>query len=80
MAEVGRKHSLDGDSHTPARKKLKISDLPVPQPKRSAIDNLLHTFKKNGEFDTMRKAIFAQFEADVSLRIRISHAFANLLL
>jgi hypothetical protein len=66
MAEVGRKHSLDGDSHTPPRKRLKLSDLPIAQAKRSTIDNLLHTFKKNGEYDTMRKALFSQFESDVS--------------
>ncbi|KAF2873661.1 hypothetical protein BDV95DRAFT_627518 [Massariosphaeria phaeospora] len=67
MADVGCKRSLDGDSHSnPARKKLKLSDLPISQSKRSAIDNLLHTFRKKGEYDTMRKLLFAQFEADVS--------------
>lgn len=63
MAEVNGDHALDA---APPRKKLKLSDLPISQTKRSAIDNLLHTFRKKGEYDAMRKALFAQFEADVS--------------
>lgn len=66
MADVGRKHSLEGDGHGATRKKLKLSDLPISQAKRSAIDNLLHTFRKKGEYDAMRKSLFTQFEADVS--------------
>ena len=51
----------------PPRKRLKLSDLPLTQAKRSAIDGLLHTFKKKGEFDTLRKRTYAQFEEGVSL-------------
>lgn len=68
MAEVGRKHSLDGEGQAQLpRKKLKLSDLPISQAKRAAIDNLVHTFRKKGEYDAIRKALFTQFEADVSL-------------
>lgn len=47
------------------RKKLKLSDLPIAGTQRSAIDALLLTFKKSGEFDKLRKAVFAQFEQSV---------------
>jgi hypothetical protein len=47
------------------RKKLKLSDLPVAATQRSTIDALLLTFKKSGEFDKLRKALFAQFENSV---------------
>jgi hypothetical protein len=52
----------DGDF---VRKKLKLSDLPVAATQRSTIDALLLTFKKSGEFDKLRKALFAQFENSV---------------
>jgi hypothetical protein len=47
------------------RKKIKLSDLPIGGPQRSAIDQLLLKFKKSGEFDKLRKAVFAQFESSV---------------
>ena len=47
------------------RKKLKLNDLPVSSAKRTAIDGLLLTFKKSGEFDRFRKGIFSQFESSV---------------
>jgi hypothetical protein len=77
MAEVGRKHSLDGDSQGAPRKKLKLSDLPVSQTKRSAIDNLLHTFRKKGEYDAMRKLLFTQFESDVSAHYQEFHGMSD---
>jgi hypothetical protein len=48
------------------RKKLKLNDLPVSSAKRTAIDSLLLTFKKSGEFDKFRKGIFSQFDSSVS--------------
>ena len=63
MAEVARKHPPDGD---PPRKKLKVSDLPISQSKRAAIDNLAHTFRKKGEYDALKKQVLAQFEQHVS--------------
>jgi hypothetical protein len=70
MAAVDRKRSLDGDTAMadglPPRKKLRISDLPIDANKRSVIDSLLHTFKKKGEFDALRKLVYAQFDSGVS--------------
>jgi hypothetical protein len=66
MAEIGRKHSLEDGGESQPHKKLKLSELPISQAKRSVIDNLIHTFRKKGEYDAMRKQLFTQFEADVS--------------
>ena len=67
MADTGRKRTLDSDirGYFP-QKKLKLSDLPISQTKRSAIDGLVNTFRKKGEYDAMRKTLFAQFETNVS--------------
>jgi hypothetical protein len=67
MAEVGRKRPLDGDgASAPApRKKLRSSELPLSQAQRTAIDNLAHTFRKKGHYDSIRKDLLAQFEASV---------------
>lgn len=65
MAEVGRKRALDGESPVNARKKLRPSELPLSQAKRSAIDNLVHTFRKKGEFDSIRKELMAQYMSGV---------------
>lgn len=56
------------------RKKLKVSDLPISGAQRSAIDGLLLTFKKSGEFDKLRKSIFAQFEGSVCGYIGLGEA------
>lgn len=66
MAEVGRKRALDGDAPGSLRKKLRPSELPLSQSKRSAIDNLVHTFRKKGQYDSIRKELLAQYEASVS--------------
>ena len=71
MAEVGRKRTLDGDgpaapAPAPApRKKLRPSELPLSQAQRTAIDNLAHTFRKKGHYDSIRKDLLAQFEVSV---------------
>ena len=49
------------------RKKVKISDLPINATQRNAIDGLLHSYKKKGEFDKLRKEIYNQFAQSVSL-------------
>ena len=49
------------------RKPLKISDLPIHSTQRNAIDGLLHSYKKKGEFDKLRKEIYNQFAQSVSL-------------
>ncbi|KAK7192037.1 hypothetical protein PSPO01_01609 [Paraphaeosphaeria sporulosa] len=71
MADVSRKRALDGDAAHRPYKKPKTSELPLEQSKRAAIDQLVHTFRKKGEFDSIRNAVRAQFEA--------SPAKANLL-
>ena len=48
-------------------KKPKLSELPLDQAKRSAIDGLVHNFRKKGEFDNVRTTLRAQFEASVSV-------------
>ncbi|KAL8696578.1 MAG: hypothetical protein Q9224_002721 [Gallowayella concinna] len=45
------------------RKRFKASELPLSATQRSTIDGLLHTIKKNGEYDTLRKTVYAQFES-----------------
>lgn len=65
--DIRKRHAGDGPAVDPieARKKLKTSDLPLTQNKRSAIESILHTFKKKGEFDVLRKKAFTQFENGV---------------
>jgi len=62
MASATSKRPLAGDALLP-RKKFKASELPVTQQQRSAVDGLLHSFKKGGQFDVIRKSAFAQFES-----------------
>jgi hypothetical protein len=65
----GLKKEADDAEFT--RKKLKVSDLHITGDQRQSIDALLLTFRKSGEFDKLRKAIFAQFEASVSLMVQL---------
>ncbi|CAK3858160.1 C-type lectin [Lecanosticta acicola] len=51
----------DFDAELPPRKKPKISELPLSSAQRSSIDGMLHTFKKKGEFDALRKKAFQQY-------------------
>ncbi|KAK3680158.1 hypothetical protein LTR78_000535 [Recurvomyces mirabilis] len=50
-----------GDFELPARKKPKVSELPLSSAQRASIDGMLHTFKKKGEFDALRKKAFQQY-------------------
>ncbi|EEQ30929.1 arginine rich protein [Microsporum canis CBS 113480] len=43
------------------RKKFKLSELPISTAQRTAIDNLLYSFKKKGGFDAVRKEVWAKF-------------------
>lgn len=49
------------DFTLPPRKKPKVSELPLSSTQRSSIDGMLHTFKKKGEFDGLRKKTFQQY-------------------
>jgi len=47
------------------RKKFKAEDLPLSAAQHAAIDKLLHSFKKKGGFDTIRKQLWADFNDGV---------------
>jgi hypothetical protein len=77
MAEVSRKRALDGDTPANTRKKLRPSELPLSQTKRSAIDSLVHTFRKKGQYDSIRKELMAQYASGV--RVLSTYFLAPLL-
>lgn len=60
------------DNAVPARKKLKTSDLPLASATRAAIEGLAHTFKKKGDYDSLRKQVWGQLESSVSSFVSIS--------
>jgi hypothetical protein len=68
MAEVVRKRALEDDGPGNMRKKLRPSELPLSQAKRSATDNLVHTFRKKGHYDSIRKDLLAQYEGSVRIK------------
>lgn len=47
------------------RKKFKTEELPLSAAQQTAIEDLLHGFKKKGGFDNLRKKIWADFEEGV---------------
>ena len=47
------------------RKKFKAEDLPLSAAQHAAIDKLLHSFKKKGGFDTIRKQLWSEFNDGV---------------
>ena len=59
------------------RRKFKTSDLPLTPVQRSSVDSLLHTIKKKGEFDALRKKVWSQYADSVSQRRR--RAYPNRL-
>lgn len=50
-----------------ARKRFKTSDLPLNSTQRSTIDSLLHTIKKKGEYDALRKKVWSEYAETVSI-------------
>lgn len=48
------------------RKKLKTSELPLSSAQRSTIDTLLHTIKKKGVYDALRKQVWSEYTDSVS--------------
>ncbi|KAL8736037.1 MAG: hypothetical protein Q9166_000599 [cf. Caloplaca sp. 2 TL-2023] len=58
-------HSQETEVFQP-RKRFKTSELPLSATQRSTIDGLLHTIKKKGEYDTLRKKVWSQFVDSVS--------------
>lgn len=61
---IGSKHALDDPEILP-RKRFKTSELPLNATQKSTIDGLLHTIKKKGEYDSLRKNVWSQFEESV---------------
>ncbi len=73
---VSHKRSLD-DLTGMQRKRFKTSELPLTSGQRSSIDALLHTFKKKGEFDVLRKKVWANFNDHVRLYCSLLKASSN---
>ncbi|PYH99312.1 hypothetical protein BO71DRAFT_369178, partial [Aspergillus ellipticus CBS 707.79] len=59
LAAGVKRPSLDLESLQ--RKKFKTDELPLSAAQHTAIENLLHSFKKRGGFDTIRKKIWSEF-------------------
>jgi hypothetical protein len=59
----GKRPALDIESLK--RKKFKAEDLPLSAAQHAAIDKLLHSFKKKGGFDSIRKQLWADFNEGV---------------
>lgn len=55
----------DGGVFIP-HKRFKASELPLNAVQRSTIDGLLHTIKKKGEYDALRKKVWSQYAESVS--------------
>lgn len=55
------------DIESVKRKKFKSDDLPLTTAQHAVIDKLLHSFKKKGGFDSVRKQIWADFNDGVGL-------------
>jgi hypothetical protein len=64
----------EGEVFVP-RKKFKTSDLPLNSIQRSTIDSLLHTIKKKGEYDALRKKVWSQYAESVSVEYLKPHHF-----
>jgi hypothetical protein len=65
----------DGDF---IRSAVKLADLPITSAQRNAIDGLVHTFKRKGEFDKLRKSIYAEFTQSVRQTSAICNWASNL--
>ncbi|CAL5871126.1 uncharacterized protein PFLUO_LOCUS5372 [Penicillium psychrofluorescens] len=59
--QVENKKRASVDIDNVKRKKFKADDLPLSGAQHAAIDKLLHSFKKKGGFDSVRKKIWAEF-------------------
>ena len=58
----------------PPLKRLKPSDLPLTSTQRNSITSTLHTFKKRGEFDALRKSIYSRFVSSAPLKDSLTSA------
>ncbi|KAI9721134.1 MAG: hypothetical protein M1828_005240 [Chrysothrix sp. TS-e1954] len=53
----------DPSTAPPPSKRFKPNELPLTSHQRSTIDTLIHTFKKQGAFDVVRKSAYSTFES-----------------
>lgn len=60
-----KRAALDIDSVK--HKRFKTDDLPLSAAQHAAVDKLLHSFKKKGSYDNIRKTIWAEFNDGVKL-------------
>ncbi|MCJ1337972.1 hypothetical protein MMC09_003256 [Bachmanniomyces sp. S44760] len=65
------------DSTVPLPKRFKTSELPLSVSQRTSIDNLLHTIKKKGEFDALRKKIWSLY-TDSDAKIAFTQSLTEL--
>lgn len=69
MATTSTSVQLSEEPAFTHRKKFKTSELPLNSAQRSGIDGLLHTLKKKGEYDALRKKVWSQYAESVSVTI-----------
>ena len=50
----------------PSSKRYKVSELPLTQAQRSDIDGLVHTIKKKGLYDNLRRDVMKQYVESVT--------------
>lgn len=55
-------HTMQEVNEPPA-KRVKLTELPISASQRSAITNILHSYKKKGSFDTLRKSVYAAYDS-----------------
>lgn len=65
-AALGKRMTSDHESsEIPQPKRYKISELPLTQAQRGVIDGLVHTIKKKGLYDKLRKDLLEQYRESV---------------
>ena len=65
--ESTRAPNADTTPSARSRRRFKASELPIQPAQRSAIDDLVRTIKRDGEFDKLRKEIWAEYSQSVSM-------------
>lgn len=78
MVEKRPLDTVEG-SGSPPKKKFKVSELPLSSSQKAAIDGLVHTIKKKGFYDTLRKQVWAQYNESVCTRMnsQLSRIYAD---
>ena len=74
VAPIGPRESAG----PPPRKRFKTSDLPLNAAQRSSIDSLLHTIKKKGAFDSIRKKVWSMYD-EGDAKLELTNALAKIV-